>query len=216
MTNKYEYLVEFDDLFDSISDAQIRKGASLKLKWMESEYYEKMCNMFKERWENPEYREMMITLRKEMWENPEHREMMSHIRKEMWQDPEYRELICKIRESSEFREKISDIVKERSKDPEYRKNLSIKAKERCKDPELMSKMVESRYKTGMYTDPEKAANFKSPIIGTNIKTGEEIIFYGAKQLRNAGFEPGNVYYCISGSRKKHKGYTWRRKTLEKE
>jgi hypothetical protein len=52
------------------------------------------------------------------------------------------------------------------------------------------------------------------LIGTNIQTGQEIVFLGNKALAAAGFSRGNVNYCIKGERKTHNGYTWRRELLE--
>ena len=52
------------------------------------------------------------------------------------------------------------------------------------------------------------------IVGTNIETGEKVMFIGAKSLRNAGFAHTAVYMVINGQRKSHKGYTWRKESLE--
>ena len=66
----------------------------------------------------------------------------------------------------------------------------------------------SRYE--QYNVPEKTANFESPIKGTHKKTGETIIFYGAKQMKNYGFIPANIYACVNGKRNSAHGYTWKR------
>jgi hypothetical protein len=89
-------------------------------------------------------------------------------------------------------------------------NVSIGVTKKWEDPAYSEKVKKGRNESGQYTDPVKAANFKSPIIGTCKKTGKEIIFLGAKQLKDAGFEPGNVYNCINGIRKSTGGYTWKR------
>ena len=52
------------------------------------------------------------------------------------------------------------------------------------------------------------------IIGTNIKTGEKIMFIGAKAVNSAGFAHNAVYNCINGKRKSHKGYTWTKEELD--
>lgn len=52
--------------------------------------------------------------------------------------------------------------------------------------------------------------FKGLIKGTCIATGKEIIFCGAKEIRNAGFLHQHVYKCINGKLKTHKGYIWQR------
>jgi hypothetical protein len=89
-------------------------------------------------------------------------------------------------------------------------NIREASTKKWKDPAYRIKQEETRKLNGQYTDPVKAANFKSPIIGTCKKTGKEIVFLGAKQLKDAGFEPGNVYNCINGIRKSTGGYTWKR------
>ncbi len=97
------------------------------------------------------------------------------------------------KDTTQRRSKIADSIKEKWNQPSYR--------------EYQKKCRASRIE-----NPETCGNFKSAIIGTNIKTGKTIRFLGANQIKEAGFDPGNVYYCISGSRKKHKGYTWKRET----
>ena len=53
------------------------------------------------------------------------------------------------------------------------------------------------------------------IIGTNMQTGEQIEFIGAKAIRAAGFSHSAVYECANGKRPHHKGYTWTKQPLEK-
>jgi len=55
---------------------------------------------------------------------------------------------------------------------------------------------------------------KYKIIGTNMQTGEQIEFLGAKAVNDAGFQHANVIKCIYGERKSHKGYTWVKQPLE--
>jgi hypothetical protein len=55
---------------------------------------------------------------------------------------------------------------------------------------------------------------KYKIIGTNMQTGEQIEFLGAKAVNDAGFQHANVIKCIYGKRKSHKGYIWTRELLE--
>ena len=55
---------------------------------------------------------------------------------------------------------------------------------------------------------------KYKIIGTNMQTGEQIEFLGAKAVNDAGFQHANVIKCIYGERKSHKGYTWFKQLLE--
>lgn len=47
------------------------------------------------------------------------------------------------------------------------------------------------------------------VIGTSIKTGETISFTCLNDCKAAGFEPSCVCNCCQGTRKSHKGYTWR-------
>jgi hypothetical protein len=117
-------------------------------------------------------------------------------------------------EDPKFRDKIRQTVKDqwKSEDQSKRlKNVSGGVAKKWEDPEYSEKVRKGRAESGQYTDPSKAANFQSPIIGTDKKTGIETIYYGAKELKNAGFEPANVYYCINGQRKSAGGCTWRRK-----
>jgi hypothetical protein len=113
----------------------------------------------------------------------------------------------------EYQEKIRKTVKEQwetNDQTSRKKNMSLGTMKKWEDPVYIEKMKEGREKSGQYTDPVKAANFKSPIIGTCKKTGKEIVFLGAKQLKDSGFEPGNVYSCLTGKRKSTGGYTWKR------
>lgn len=117
-------------------------------------------------------------------------------------------------QNPEFQDKIRQTVKNqwKSEDQSNRiKNVSRGVTELWKDAEYIEKQKESRKKSEQYTDPQKAANFQSPIIGTNKKTGIETIYYGTKQIKEAGFTPANVYNCINGLRKSAGGCTWRRK-----
>jgi hypothetical protein len=112
-----------------------------------------------------------------------------------------------------YQEKIRKTVTEQwaSKDQSNRITSVRKGVTKLwEDPEYRQKQKRSRELNGQYTNPEKAANFKSPIIGTCKKTSKKRTFLGAQQLRDAGFEPGNVYACLSGNRKSTGGYTWTR------
>lgn len=89
-------------------------------------------------------------------------------------------------------------------------NVRASVSDRWQDPKYQEKQKVGRAER--YADPERCGNYKSPIIGTCKKTGEEKIFKGADQLRRAGFDPPNVYACLNGIRKSSKGYTWRRES----
>lgn len=56
-------------------------------------------------------------------------------------------------------------------------------------------------------------NFKCPILAKNIETGVEIVLSGSAEMSAAGFQSTNIFKCLSGERKTHKGHTFRR--LEK-
>lgn len=49
-----------------------------------------------------------------------------------------------------------------------------------------------------------------PVVGTNIKTGEEIAFSSMQEASRNGFDSGKVSECCSGKRGSHHGYTWRK------
>ena len=53
------------------------------------------------------------------------------------------------------------------------------------------------------------------IVGTNIKTGDQVTFTGSKEMRAAGFQHSHIYCCVNGKKKQYKGYTWSR-TKDKE
>ena len=66
------------------------------------------------------------------------------------------------------------------------------------------------YGKGHLRSKEKHPQFKGSIECTNILNGEKIIVTAIKEMQNAGFSPSKVYACANGTRKKHKGYTFRR------
>lgn len=57
---------------------------------------------------------------------------------------------------------------------------------------------------------ENCPNFKCYIIATNIETGIETKFAGTKAIKDYGFNHGNVFACLEGTRNKHKGHTFKR------
>ena len=57
-------------------------------------------------------------------------------------------------------------------------------------------------------------NRKWKWVGTHIETDTVIEFIGSLELNKAGFQHANVIKCINGQRKSHKGYTWRKESLE--
>lgn len=136
----------------------------------------------------------------------------------------------KIHSYSEARINVTISNRERGEDEEFRritsenmknmwvndqtqriKNISDSIADKWNDDDHVLKQKIGRAKR--YSTPELCGNFISPIIGTNILTGKEEKYIGAQQLRNAGFDPPNIYACLSGNRKSHKGYTWRREPI---
>ena len=49
----------------------------------------------------------------------------------------------------------------------------------------------------------------TPIKAINIQTGEIIYFKSMKEVNEYGFSQGNVWKCLNGEYKQHKGYKWR-------
>jgi hypothetical protein len=115
------------------------------------------------------------------------------------EDPAYRQ---------RTKENVSKQWKEQDQTKRIR-NVSKGITEKWKDPIHVARQKEGRKER--YANPERCGNFKSIIIGTCKKTGKKIEFKGAKQMRDAGFEPGNIYSCLTGNRNSHRGYTWQRK-----
>jgi hypothetical protein len=56
------------------------------------------------------------------------------------------------------------------------------------------------------------SNYKGDIIAYDKDNNVSFVFSGAKQIKNAGFEPSAVYKCLKVLRKTHKGYTFKRAT----
>lgn len=52
--------------------------------------------------------------------------------------------------------------------------------------------------------------FKGNIEAVNVKTGEQRVFCGNKELEANGFINSHVYKCIQGIRKTHKDHTFKR------
>jgi hypothetical protein len=55
-----------------------------------------------------------------------------------------------------------------------------------------------------------AVNFKCSILATNIQTGENLILSGSAEMKSAGFQNSNIFKCLNGKRKSHKGYRFKR------
>lgn len=57
---------------------------------------------------------------------------------------------------------------------------------------------------------EAHPNYKGPVVATSIKDGRKIIMRGVKEIRDNGFDQGNVAKCLRGKAKSHKGYVFER------
>jgi hypothetical protein len=72
------------------------------------------------------------------------------------------------------------------------------------------------FKTGLRKAPPQFMGgkghitYKGDTIATNISDGSKITLFGAKDMRDHGFNSKSVYSCISGKRKSHKGYRFER------
>ena len=79
-------------------------------------------------------------------------------------------------------------------------------KENCNNPLSLEKTKKSKHGA--------LHNRATPIIATNIETGEKIYFGYMSQAKEMGFLISKVSLCCYGKRKSHKGYTF--EFLEKE
>ncbi len=53
-------------------------------------------------------------------------------------------------------------------------------------------------------------NYKGPVVATSLQDGSQIVMRGVKEIREHGFDQGNVANCLRGKNKTHKGYTFAR------
>jgi hypothetical protein len=51
--------------------------------------------------------------------------------------------------------------------------------------------------------------YPKPVIGTHIKTGQQIKFQSMNEAERNGFNHSDVSACCLGKQKTHKGYTWK-------
>jgi hypothetical protein len=75
---------------------------------------------------------------------------------------------------------------------------------------------ETRAKMSAAQMGAKGGSYKGPMVGTNIKTGEVIIFEGAAAAKAAGFHAAHICDVINGKYgyKTHKNHTWTRGQIE--
>ena len=62
----------------------------------------------------------------------------------------------------------------------------------------------------LFENEAPSGNRKGLILAKNIATGEEVVIDGHKDMLKHGFTHTNVYRCVLGKRKTHKGYIFRR------
>lgn len=103
-----------------------------------------------------------------------------------------------FKHSEEHKKKISEALRG-NKNPHFGK---------CKTAEQKKKISETKLAQNL--KGELCVNFKCAILATNITSGEEIIFKGTTQLEAFGFQNPNVFKCLNGKRKSHKGHTFKR------
>jgi hypothetical protein len=77
-----------------------------------------------------------------------------------------------------------------------------------KRPDVVKRNLENNPMLGKIG--ENCPNYKGPILATNIKTNEQLILKGFKEIIDAGFTQSCVSLCINGKRKTHKGFTFKR------
>jgi hypothetical protein len=201
-----------------VSMNQVDLSNKIKEICKDPEYREKMSSLRKKEWDDLDHREMMSNIHKERCKDPEYRKMMSNNSKEMWDNPEHRQNILSIFQSEEFRKNASEKTKEQWEDEEFRKKYfeRINTDEYKQKRSIISKELWQNEEYKKNHTGEKNASYKGAIIGTNIETGEEIVLKGTKEIIEAGFSFRHISSCVLGKRKSHKGYTWRRETLEKD
>jgi hypothetical protein len=103
-----------------------------------------------------------------------------------------------LKMTEEVKQKISKALKG-AKNWAYGKPKSKKVKQKIKESNLINALK-----------GKKSVNFKAPILAINIQTGLETKFFGTAELEIAGFQSTNVYKCVNGKRKLHKGHIFKR------
>jgi hypothetical protein len=188
---------------------------TMKEKWAETEYREKMKNKFKEVAQREEIKKMRSKISKEMWQNESMRETASKRMKERWANDEYKKQMknmsknmwdSDMRETAskrmkerwtdiDYRNKISNIVKNAWKNSNYRNNQITKMIERWNDVEW----VEQNFARGKYHEFElpsgciiKLQGYEPQILEQLLKRyDEEDIIIGVKNINK---EIGKISY----------------------
>jgi hypothetical protein len=76
-------------------------------------------------------------------------------------------------------------------------------------PKLVRQKI-SQTKTNQKLRGINCSNFKCSVVATNLKTGEELILSGTAEMSDAGFQNSNIFKCLNGKRKSHKGHIFKR------
>lgn len=63
---------------------------------------------------------------------------------------------------------------------------------------------------------EQNKQYKGSVLATNVKTGKQLVLEGSKDIESNGFNRGHVASCLTGKRKTHKGFTFKRVENGKE
>jgi hypothetical protein len=101
-----------------------------------------------------------------------------------------------------------------SKNPFFGKTHSDEVKAKMSKDRLGKKLsAETKAKISTAQLGNKHSNFKGVVIATNINTKEVLELLGGIDMTSKGFIPSKICLCLSGKRKSHKGFTFKR--LEK-
>ena len=125
------------------------------------------------------------------------------------------------KQTEEHRKKNSLARKGKSATWNVGRKYSEELKKKCGAKNLGKKLTEehkakiSKHLAGNKYAVGNTNRLEYKIIGTNMQTGEQIEFLGAKAVNDAGFQHANVIKCIYGKRKSHKDYTWQKQIIEK-
>jgi len=105
--------------------------------------------------------------------------------------------------SEETRQIMREKMTGRSLSDEAKRKVGLSSKQRRHTDARKAKM--STLFTGV-NNP----SYKGAIVATNVLTGESLEITGRIHMESLGFHPPNVYNCLAGTRKTHKGYTFTR------
>lgn len=113
---------------------------------------------------------------------------------------------------AEANERDLDIVKDAILNPAHDAQVE-ECKRKYTDPDVLddyAEVTEEGVLEALKRLGEAEHGVSVPVVGTNITTGEQIVFRQQQDVAAMGFNPGRVSECITGKRRSHKGYTWER------